>query len=126
MTEIERFLGEYLDYLEIEKNRSPKTRENYERYLRAFINDADIKNPGDITAESVKGFRVRLARKGNIKKLTQTYYVIAIRNFLKYLLKQDCEVLAQDKIELPKIARRQIDLVEYEDLERFLAAPPQN
>ncbi|MBI3046233.1 MAG: tyrosine-type recombinase/integrase [Candidatus Harrisonbacteria bacterium] len=126
MASIEKSLKDYLDYLEIEKNRSPKTRENYERYLKAFINFSKIKKPEKITAENIKNFRAHLARKENLKKLTQTYYAIAIRNFLKYLIKNDYEVLSPDKIELPKIARRQIDIIEYADLERFLAAPAQN
>ncbi len=127
MTEIEKLLKEYLDYLEIEKNRSRNTRENYERYLRSFINFAKIEKPEDITVASIKEFRLGLARGDKeLKKITQTYYAIAIRNFLKYLLKNDYEVLSPDKIELPKIARRQIDIIEYADLERFLSAPPQN
>ncbi len=127
MNPIEKLLKEYLDYLEIEKNRSRKTRENYERYLRSFIGSAKIKNPEDITMEAVKNFRIWLARGDKeLKKITQTYYAIAIRNFLKYLIKNDYEVLSPDKIELPKIARRQIDIIEYADLERFLSAPPQN
>ena len=127
MFPIEKSLKDYLDYLEIEKNRSPKTRENYERYLRSFIRSENIKKPEDITVESVKAFRVKLARgEKNLKKLTQAYYAIAIRTFLKYLIKNDYEVMSPDKIELPKIAKRQIDIIEYADLERFLSSPAQN
>ncbi len=127
MSEIEKLVKEYLDYLEIEKNRARKTRENYERYLRSFIEYAKIKNPDDITNESIKEFRINLARGDkNLKKITQTYYAIAIRNFLKYLVRQDYKVISPDKIELPKIPRRQIDIIEYADLERFLSSPPQN
>lgn len=127
MAQIEKLLKEYLDYLEIEKNRSPKTRENYGRYLNAFIRYSEVKKPEDITMEAVKNFRVNLARGDkNLKKITQVYYAIAIRNFLKYLIKNDYEVLSPEKIELPKVAKRQIDIVEYDDLERFLSAPAQN
>jgi site-specific recombinase XerD len=126
MASIDKVLKEYLDYLEIEKNRSGKTRENYERYLRAFINYSKISDPEDITTDNIKDFRIYLARQENLKKITQTYYAIAIRNFLKYLIKNDYQVVSPDKIELPKIPKRQIDIVEYDDLERFLSAPPQN
>ena len=127
MNPIEKLLKDYLDYLEIEKNRSPKTRENYGRYLKVFIDYSKIKEPEDITIQSIKNFRVNLARgEKNLKKITQTYYVIAIRNFLKYLAKQDYDILSSDKIELPKIERRQIDIIEYADLERFLSAPAQD
>mgnify|MGYP001576719343 CR=1 FL=1 len=123
MAEVDKLLKDYLDYLEIEKNRSPKTRENYERYLRAFFDSEKIGSIDDITTESIKNFRLALARREGIKKVTQAYYVIAIRNFLKYLIKKDFDVVAPDKIELPKIQQRQIELVEMDDLNRLLAAP---
>lgn len=123
MADIQKLLKDYLDYLEIEKNRSIKTRENYERYLKAFIDFSKIKNPEDITTEKVIQFRLHLARSKPLKRITQAYYVIALRNFLKYLIRQDYEVLSPDKIELPKISRRQIEIIEYDDLERFLNAP---
>lgn len=126
--EISALLKNYLDYLEIEKNRSVKTRQNYERYLKAFFGFAEIKTEKDITLEAVKNFRLHLARlknqKGdNLKKNTQGYYVIAIRNFLKYLIRNDYEALSPDKIELPKIPSRQIKIMEYKDMERLLEAP---
>jgi len=128
MPDVQKLLDDYLNYLEIEKNRSIKTRENYKRYLDAFINFSKIKTEKDISAEKVRDFRLHLARvetpKGeNLKKTTQSYYIIALRNFLKYLIKRDFDVLSPDKIELPRIPGRQIEIIEYSDLERLLAAP---
>ncbi|PIR88687.1 MAG: hypothetical protein COU09_00930 [Candidatus Harrisonbacteria bacterium CG10_big_fil_rev_8_21_14_0_10_44_23] len=125
---VENLLEEYLDYLEIEKNRSPLTRENYERYLRRFIEEMGLNTEKDITAAKVRQFRMKLARQSNrkgqtLKKKTQNYYVIAIRNFLKYLVKHDYNVMSPDKIELGKIPMRQIRIIEYPDLERLLKAP---
>ncbi len=126
--DINTLLKNYLDYLEIEKNRSPKTRENYEFYLKKFFNFAEVKTEKDITIDKIRDFRLRLARlpnqKGeNLKKTTQSYYIIALRNFLKYLAKNDYQVLASDKIELPKVPVRQIEILEYDELERLLEAP---
>lgn len=125
MTAIEKLLTDYLNYLEIEKNRSIKTRENYERYLRVFFENQKIKSEKDITAEAIRDFRLALARR-DLKKISQNYYVIALRNFLKYLAKNDYDVLAPEKIELPSIPERQIDILEYKDLERLLVAPTGN
>ena len=61
-SEIEKLLRNYLDYLEIEKNRSPKTRENYEHYLGEFLKFAKIKSPAQITDDLVREFRLTLAR----------------------------------------------------------------
>ena len=133
MADIEKLLGDYLNYLEIEKNRSPKTSENYKHYLREFFTFSKIKSPADITESAVTEFRKALARRADpsrgggqkkpLKKLTQSYYVIAIRNFLKYLAKHDVRVISPEKIELPKTPSRQIETIEYADLERLLAAP---
>ncbi len=124
-TEVQKLLRDYLNYLEIEKNRSPKTRENYEHYLEEFLKSSGVRAPKDITDAAVREFRMALARRG-IKKVTQSYYVIAIRNFLKYLAKRDIKSLAAEKIELPKTPSRQIEILEYGDLERLLAAPKGN
>lgn len=136
MAKIEELLQDYLDYLTVEKGRSPKTRRNYEHYLKVFFKDAGIKTEGDMTERAIKSFRVRLSQQASgrgpkagggqtaiMKKVTQSYYVIALRSFLKYLAKHDYKVLAADKIELPKIAQRQIEIPEYRDFERLMNAP---
>jgi len=111
-TEIEKLLHDYLNYLEIEKNRSPKTRENYEHYLNEFLKFSKARWPRDITDGAVREFRLALARprKNGItmKKITQSYYVIALRSFLKYLAKRDIASLVAEKIELPKTLRSAI------------------
>ncbi len=121
-TGIEKYLKEYLDYLEVEKNRSPKTRENYERYLARFVKTMKLRTLADITEESIREFRVELSHE-NLKKISQSYYVIAIRNFLKYLVKRGMKALPPDRIELPKVSRRDIETLEYAELERLVAAP---
>src|SRR6266404_5147752 len=94
MTEIEKLLKDYLNYLEIERNRSPKTRENYEHYLKEFLQFSGVKSPKDITEDVVREFRLAIARpnfhekSGALKKITQSYYIIALRNFLKYLARR--------------------------------------
>ena len=127
MGNIQKFLKDYLDHLEIEAGRSLKTRENYSRYLNLFFEFGKIKNPKDITPLKIKEFRLYLARKKTgdqeLKKNTQAYYIIALRNFLKYLIKDGYDVLPPDQIELPKIPQRQIEIIDEGDLERLLASP---
>jgi site-specific recombinase XerD len=125
MDKIKELEKEYLDYLEIEKNRSPKTRENYRHYLDDFIKTTEVKKPEDITESVVREYRIKLARR-DIKKITQSYYIIGLRNFLKYLIKRDIETLSPDKVELPKVSRRDIELLEYDELIRLLEAPEGN
>jgi len=122
MTEIEKLLKDYLDYLEVEKNRSPKTRENYGRYLKTFVEKTGIRTLRELTQDKVRDFRVSLSRE-NLKKITQSYYVIAIRNFLKYMIKRGLPALSPETIELPKVIRRDIEVLDYNELERLLKAP---
>lgn len=122
MTELQKLLKDYLDYLTIEKNRALKTSANYERYLRRFFEETHVKSVVDIDEKNVRNFRLKLAKIG-LKKNTQAYYIIALRNFLKYLVKRGLKVLAPETIELPKTSRREIEILEYEELERLLAAP---
>lgn len=129
MDDFRRHLQDYVDYLEIEKNRSPKTVANYRRYLETFAKEAHISSLTDITPEAVRSFRLVLARrmtpeKENLKKNTQAYYAIALRNFLKYLIRKNIPVpMVPEQIELPKVPQRQIEIMEYSDLERFLKGP---
>jgi site-specific recombinase XerD len=127
-TEIQKLFRDYLNYLEVEKGRSPKTSENYKHYLTKFFAFTKARMAADITEGAVTEFRKSLARPDpktgeQLKKITQSYYVIAIRNFLKYLAKRDVATLAAEKIELPKTPSRQIETLGEGDLERLLAAP---
>jgi site-specific recombinase XerD len=118
---------QYLEYLEIEKDRSQKTIENYDHYLVRFLEWAKISSPDKITDELVRAYRLHLNRlsdeKGHpLKKITQNYHMIALRNFLKYLAKRDVKTLTAEKIELGKTGERQIDFLEMEEVQRLFEA----
>src|SRR3989344_586967 len=122
MTSVEKLKKEFLEYLEIEKGRSLKTMENYDRYLKRFFAFAKISEAEDITEEIVRKFRMDLNR-ANLNKPTQNYHVIALRMFLKYLAKRNVESLDAGKIELAKLPERELDLLDIADLERLLISP---
>jgi site-specific recombinase XerD len=123
----ESLIKDYLSYLEIEKGRSKKTVENYSHYLKRFLDWAKIEKPGQIDADLVRQYRLylnRLQEQGkSLKKVTQNYHIIALRNFLKYLAKRDIKTLAADKIELAKQSPREVDFLEGDELDRLLKAP---
>ncbi len=99
-----------------------KTRINYEHYLKQFFRFAKISGYNDISEENIRKFRLYLART-DLKKITQNYYMIALRNFLKFLAKKNLEAVSPDKIELPKISQRQIEVIDGSELARLLKAP---
>ena len=127
-----RLKREYLEYLEIERGRSLKTIENYNRYLGCFLDFLKRDNPRAITDEIVRKFRLWLNRqssgtkKDTLKKTTQNYYLIALRGFLKYLAKRGVMSLAPERIELAKVGERSLDLISIEELRRLLDAPDAN
>lgn len=128
MANIDSLIKDYLAYLEIEKGRSKKTGENYGHYLKRFLTWAKINNPGQIDSDLVRQYRLYLNRLNDeggkpLKKITQNYHIIALRNFLKYLARRDIKTLAADKIELAKQAPRDVEFLEGSELERLLAAP---
>jgi len=125
---------QYLEYMEIEKNRSQKTVENYDHYLSRFVGfvaerlgkTLDKINTKQIEQELVRQYRLYLNRlpstDGNLKKITQNYYIIALRGFLKYLAKVGEPSLAAEQVELGKAPAHEIDIISYDDLERLLAS----
>lgn len=122
ITEIEKLKTQFLEYLEIEKGRSLKTVENYDRYLTRFLKFAQIARAKDLDDEVVRRFRLTINREG-LKKSTQNYHLIALRVFLKYLAKREIESLAPDRIELAKTGSRELDLVSGNELSRLLDGP---
>ena len=127
MNDLSNLKRQYLEYLEIERGRSLKTVENYDRYLSRFFEHANLKSPKGITEEAIRAFRLWLNRQpsasGTLKKNTQNYYLIALRSFLKFLMKRGVPSLPPDRIELAKVAERSLDLISSEELGRLLAAP---
>jgi site-specific recombinase XerD len=123
---------QFLEYLEIERGRSVKTVENYDRYINRFFEFSRAKNPGDITEEQVREFRLFLNRQAGtkvggrvepMKRRTQNYYLIALRAFLKYMRKRGVSSLSPERIELAKVPERSLDLISASELERLLNAP---
>lgn len=123
---LSRLLTDFLEHLEIEKGRSPRTIRNYDFYLRRFLDWSKITNPSHIAPELVRKYRLWLNRdvfgrlEPTLKKSTQNYHLIALRTFLTYLAKRDIKTLAPEKIELAKQPMRQVEYLEPEELDRML------
>lgn len=126
--DIKALKTEFLEYCEIEKNRSQLTVRNYDHYLSRFLSWSKIKDPKEITLDLVRHFRLYLNRLTNnkgkpLKKVTQNYHIIALRAFLKYLAKRDIKTLASEKIELAKVPNRTVEFLEDDELEKLLSSP---
>lgn len=124
-------LVDFLEYLEIEQNRSQKTIENYHHYLvrlTDFAGDIEVK---DINPELIRKWRLWLNRLGTnvsdeLQKSTQNYHLIALRSFLKFCAKRDIPALAADKVELAKTQRKQVTFLNHDELSNLFIQPDIN
>lgn len=121
---------DFLEYLEIEQNRSQKTISNYDHYLTRLLDFAGEIQISEIDAELVRKWRLWLNRLGTntsdeLQKTTQNYHLIALRSFLKFCAKRDIPAMPADKIELAKTSRKQVTFLTPEEVERlFNVCPP--
>lgn len=133
---------QFLEHLEIEKGRSIKTVENYDRYLSRFLEYSKATSPKSITEEIIREYRLWLnrlpamsahagqsagkrseGRADTLKRKTQNYYLIALRAFLKYLRKRGIESISPERIELAKVSERSLDLISSDELDRLMRSP---
>lgn len=131
--EINNLVAEYLQYLEISRGRSPLTIQRYAHYLRRFVSwlNANFPEMGirDINSEVVSKYHLYLARLSDargtpLKRSTQTYHLVALRAFLRYLsAHKSLPVLSPDKVELPKQGARSVSFLSREQIDRLLDAP---
>src|SRR3954469_18275991 len=126
--QFEKAKVDFLEYLEIEQNRSQKTIQNYDHYLTRLEDFAGDIKVSDIDAELVRKWRLWLNRLGTnvsdeLGKSTQNYHLIALRSFLKFCAKRDIPCMAAEKIELARVVRKQVTFLNEEELSRLFAQP---
>ena len=130
-----KHIPDFLDYCEVEKGLSDKTQENYKRYLQKFINwlksaKKEALLPHELTADDIWVYRLYLSRykdeKGHsLKKVSQNYYLIALRALLGYFTAKDIVSLPADKITLPKAleSEKTVKFLNLEQIEKLLLIP---
>lgn len=120
---------DYVEHLEVERGRSSKTAQNYNHYLERLVDFTGDIEVSKITTELIRKYRLWLNRHVNdngetLSTITQSYHLIALRGFLAYLAKRDIESLSPEKIELPKITRKQVTFLDSHEIGRLLEAVP--
>ena len=127
---IPHFLAHYK-----KKGYSVHTQRNYKRYLNKFTlwlkknRKQDIK-PHGLSPEDIWAYKVYLSRfpgkKGKpLKKISQNYYLIALRALLSYFVARDIVSLPPGKITLPKHTKSQepVKFLNLDQIERLLLSP---
>lgn len=126
LTPLQTWITRFLEHLEIGKNKSLKTVENYHHYLQRFVDFFPGNSPEQLKLRDIHDYQLFLNRYSNergheLSTKTQNYHLIALRAFLKYLVRQDVETLAPEKIELKKIPERVVDFLTREEMERLFS-----
>lgn len=130
-TSLAQLLINFFEYLEVEKNASKLTIRDYRHYLETFekwfSQNFHGKSIEDLDLSMIRKYRVHLATRTDengltLKRVTQNYYVIALRSFLRYLVKNDYKTLEPSKIDLPKTESRSLKFLEREQIEQLVIA----
>lgn len=122
-------ITDFLEYLELERNSSQLTIRNYDHYLKRFLEFTKDIKPEDIDLKLVRSYRLYLSRyldpltKRPLKRITQNYFMIALRAFLRYLARQDIASLSPEKVELGEQEARPLKILDDNGLKSLLEAP---
>lgn len=134
-TPIVKHINDFLDWIDIEKGLSQKTQENYRRFLQKFLiwiknNNLENLKPHELTTDHIWDYRVFLSRHSPthnsqpLKKVTQNYYLIALRAFLGYFVAKDIVSLPPEKITLSRPDKeRSVKFLTLEQLDKLFSAP---
>lgn len=126
---VSALITDFLEYLELERHVSQLTIKNYDHYLKRFLDFASDINPKEIDLNLVRRYRLYLARwsdpktKKPLKRITQNYFMIALRAFLRYLARIDVETLSAEKVELGETEARPLKVLDDSQLKQLLDAP---
>lgn len=132
----------FLEYCELDRNLSLKTVRMYSYYLLFFQNwllqsrklSSTLKvTEGDFAVEKIdediiRNFRLYLSHqyknkfKGELKRQTQNYFLVALRSFFRYLIKQKVNTISPEMIELGKQREREIKFLEEDKLKDLFKA----
>ena len=119
----------FLEYCELDRNLSIKTVRMYGYYLQ-FFQAWLLKEQKDFEVEKIdeniiREFRLYLSHtyknpfKGSLKRQTQNYFLVALRSFFRFLIKQKLQVISPEMIELGKQRDRNIKFLLPDELERL-------
>lgn len=130
-SKLQKHIHTFLEYLEIEKNASKLTVRNYKHYLERFEEWFEHKYPQkdvkDINVDLVRKYRVYLSnyvddRGITLMRVTQGYYIIALRSFLRFLVRNEVDTLSPEKIDLPKGESKSLKFLTKDHLRELMNA----
>jgi len=125
---LQNHLEDFLVFCEVNKNLSNQTLRNYRHWLYRFVDFiASLKKEKieEIDLDDLQKFRLFINRlknrqEKNISIKTQSFHLIALRSFFKFLQKKDVKIISPEKIDLPKIPERVVNFLNFEEIKKIL------
>ncbi len=131
-----KHIPDFLDYCDIERGLATLTQENYRQYLKVFEgwlkeNKRERITPKELTTRDIWNYRLYLSRSYKdpqqgrpLARITQHYYLVALRGLLNYFAKKDIESIPSSKVELPKDSREKtVKFLELNHIKKLLESP---
>ena len=121
-------IGEYLDYVVVEKGLSLNTRDSYKRDLEGFA--AWLENRGEPLASAspadVSAYLKHLKDRGHCAR-SYTRVLISLRGFYRFLLKKGRITASPcSSIDIPRIQRKLPEFLSFEEVESLISAPDES
>jgi len=122
---LNQVITDYLQYLVLEKGRSPKTIENYALYLRRLIEVTGDIQIANLTPAHVSQFAYYLAEL-RLGRNTRNYHQTVVKELLRFCDIKDITALSANKVILTKPIRTEAEWLTGVEMERLLRAPQPN
>lgn len=117
-TVLSECISQFLDTLSTRK--SSQTQDNYARYLEHFLRINGDLPVSHLELTHLSRFRTYLATKSGLSPSSQNYHLIALRQFIKYLLTRGLTTLTPADISLHTVHKTTDTHYDLEDLKSKL------
>lgn len=122
-------ITDFLRFLEQERHTSAKTIENYNHYLQRFLQFAGDVEISALDLKLINDYQVYLQdwkdpkTHQGLKKVTQNYFLIALRAFFRFISQKGVTPLTAEDIKLSEVKSSPPPVLDETAVHKLLAAP---
>ncbi len=121
-------MEDFLLYCQLTKQYSANTVRNYRNTLdrlARYLESKKITQTKQIDLDTINGYRKFLSThetlRGEVMSLkAQSYQIVVLRSFLKFMIKNGSLVLNPDRLELPKTRSRRIEFLTDNEIKKLI------
>src|SRR5450432_2109921 len=114
---------EFLDFMEVERNASPRTVENYRHALAEFRRAVATPAWKELTADHSRRYLFQITKRGLARPTIRLHFA-AMRSFYKYLTQRHGLIVNPLKeVQLPKLEKKLPLVLTMQQIDELLSAP---